>query len=427
MISKLFKSLSFRLQMTTIFLSFVGIAFGIKSYMHIKEVAASFGSQGEAITALFYNDLWIQIALSVLVNALVGLVIYQIATKPIKKLGDAMKMLAENNTEINVPYTHEKTEIGSMARKVEIFKENAINKKALEKSQEIDAERNRKDKKETMDNLANSFDQGVQQIITNLSSASSQMFGSSEHLETIIKTMQKEAGNINIATEQTSVKINSVASASEELTTSVNEIVNQINKATSTINEGVRKAESANVSVANLDKVSSEIGTITSIIQEITGRINLLALNASIEAARAGEAGKGFAVVAGEVKNLASQTSKATEEITDKIKNIQIVAKEVHDALESISTSIFQAKEFTSIIEHTAKEQSRTAGEISQNMQQAASNISVISGNIAKVAEETNTAGEASYEVLIGAKNVSSDLGRLQTQTQSFMNDIRKS
>lgn len=426
MISKLFKSLSFRLQSTAVFLSFVGVAFGIKSYLHIKEVSASFGAQGKDITELFFNDLWIQIALSILVNILVGIVIYQITTKPIKKLGDAMKLIAENNTEITVPYTKEKTEIGSMARKVEVFKENAINKKELEKRQGMEAERNKKEKKEMMDNIANSFEQGVQQIITSLSSSSSQMFSSSENLEKVIKTMQTEASNINLATEEASVKINSVASASEEMTSSVNEIVTQINKATSTINEGVEKAEHANQSVENLDKVSAEIGTIINIILAITGKINLLALNASIEAARAGDAGKGFAVVANEVKNLATQTSKATEEITEKIEKIQMVAKEVHDALESISTSIFQAKEFTTIIEHTANEQSRTAKEISKNMQQAATNVSVINGNIAEVANETNYAGEASHEVLIAAKNVSGDLETLQKQTVSFMNKIKE-
>jgi len=422
----MFKSLSVRLQMTAIFLSFVGLAFGIKSYIHIKEIHEVQNIYNDDVISMFLNDLWVQIGVSVLVNCWVAFVLYQIVTKPIKMLTHTMDSITENKLDMEVPYIKQKTEIGAMARCVQIFKENAIAKFKLEENQKQEAIKNEKLRKETMLKVANDFEQGVKQIIDGLSIAARSVHSSSEGLAKVIDAVENEAVNISSATRDTSDKINSIASASEQLTSSIEHVMRKIVEATDTIDDSVKKTDSANELVENLGKVSDEIGDIIKMIQEITEKINLLALNATIEAARAGSAGKGFAVVANEVKNLATQTNSATEEITSKVKGIQFVAEQVNTALGRIKTSIYQANEATNVIKSAAEEQSKSTSEISGNMQVAANNASAINDNISGVSREAQSAKKTSIKVLEEANNMINEINNLNKQTEAFLKNVRE-
>ncbi len=418
MISKLFKNLSFRLQLTAVFLSFVGISFGYKTYSHIKDV------YGVEASTVFVEDLWLQIFISILANVIVTLIIYQIATKPIKKIGDAMQELVENNTNVKIPYIKQQTEIGSIARKIEVFKLNAIKKKELEAHQAEETVRTAKEKKDMLNNLANTFEYGTEEIIKSVITTSKEMFTASSDLARVIEAMQKQAIDVNTATADASANIQTIASSAEELTSSVSEISNQVDSSTKAINVTIEKTELANDAVETLSIVSTEIGTVITLIQDITEQINLLALNATIEAARAGDAGKGFAVVASEVKSLATQTAKATKEIIDNVNNIQTVTITVSDALRNIQNSVNKANEFSSAIGVAVDEQTKTVNEISTNMQIAAENTTTINNNISKVSEETTQANSTASQVLSSSKAMSAASNNLKTYVEEFLEKI---
>lgn len=427
----MFKSLSVRLQLTAVFLSFVGIAFGVKSYFHIQDIKFMEeiymeDAYAEAIIASFYSDLWIQIVISAFVNCFVAFVIYQIATKPIKRIADVMGHITNGQLDVNIPYTKQKTEIGQMARYVSIFKDNAAAKKKLEEDQKEEALRNEQAKKETMANVANSFEQGVKQIVDKLSLAAKHVHVSSEELVEVIGNVEGEAATISTATEDTNQRINTIATASSQLTSSINNVMDQILDMNNQITDSVEKTDAAGEIVDNLSRVSDEIGDIVTLIQDITEKINLLALNATIEAARAGEAGKGFAVVAGEVKNLATQTSKATEDIVGKVTAIQEEANKVADALGVIKTSIHQASDATNIIRKAAEEQNTSTMEMSSNMRSAADSVSSINDNISGVSMEVKEAMQNSHKVLEDADNMLEELTKLDEQTHKFLDDIRE-
>lgn len=417
--NRLFASLSLRLQATAIFLSFVGIVFGVKTYLHVKD---EFGANAAEV---FYGDLMLQIGVSFVLNVLVACVLYQITTKPIKTLSEVMREVTENKLNVEVPYTKQATEIGSMARKVEIFKKNAIEKAALEQRQKENEVKAQADKKKGMDDLANRFEFQVQVIIAEVTKEVEKVKVLSEQMSSLIMGASKKTGEAANSAEYTSRNVNTVASAAEEMSSSVREVANQISRSSHSVKAAVAANQSANQVAAMLGAAANKIGDIVNLIQSIAGQINLLALNATIESARAGEAGRGFAVVANEVKTLATQTGSATDEIASQVVNIQEVAKQVMAALGTISSSIAQVDDYSMQISTAMSQQSLATDEIAQNIASVANRTQQISTDILDVNTASSTAAECAKSALEAVNVLVGNTERLNTAMERFISDIR--
>ena len=417
--SKVFASLSLRLQATAIFLSFVGIVFGVKSYLHVKH---ELGAQAAEV---FYGDLMLQIGVSIVLNILVAIVLYQITTKPIKHMSEVMRKLTQNKLDVKVPYAAQATEIGEMARMVEIFKKNALEKAALEQRQIETQKQAQSDKKKAMNDLANRFEFEVQVIIEEVMNEVEKVKTLSEKMSGIIQGNSTKTDAAANSAEHTSRNVSTVASAAEEMSSSVREVANQINRSSHSVKEAVSANQSANSVAAMLGSAADKIGEIVHLIQSIAGQINLLALNATIESARAGEAGRGFAVVANEVKILATQTGKATDEIASQVVNIQEVAKQVMGALGTISSSISQVDEYATQIAAAMSQQSAATDEIAQNIASAATRTQQISADIVDVNAASTTAAECATSALEAVHVLVGNTERLNTAMETFLADVR--
>jgi methyl-accepting chemotaxis protein len=335
-----------------------------------------------------------------------------------------MQALGEGNLGAEVPHQGEKTEIGMMANALQVFKDALIAKKAADEAATIDAEA-KIERGRRVDNITREFEQMIGEIVTTVSSASSQLESSAGSLSATAVRSQELSTAVAAASEEASTNVQSVASATEELSSSVNEISRQVQESARMAKEAVGQARSTTDRVSELSKAATRIGDVVELINTIAGQTNLLALNATIEAARAGEAGRGFAVVASEVKALAEQTAKATGEIGQQINGIQVATQDSVSAIKEISGTIEKLSEISSTIAAAVEEQGAATQEISRNVQQAAQGTQQVSSNITDVQRGATDTGSASSEVLSAAQTLSTDSGRLQTEVAKFLTAVR--
>jgi methyl-accepting chemotaxis protein len=219
--------------------------------------------------------------------------------------------------------------------------------------------------------------------------------------------------------------VQTVASATEELAASIREIGNQVTESTGIISGAVEQAEDTNGKVRLLADAAQKIGDVVTLINEIASQTNLLALNATIEAARAGEAGKGFAVVASEVKNLATQTAKATEEIAAQVRAIQDSTDQSAKAIGEISHTINRVNEISTAIASAVEEQGAATQEISRNVQQASSGTAEVTSNIIGVTQASQQTSAGSSQVLSAASELARNGERLRSEVEDFLKTVR--
>ena len=418
-IKRLSRSLSIRLQALTIILSLVGVGYGVKSYLHVYK---EFGAEHAEV---FFNDLIIQLLSGIVLNVLASYIIYHIATKPIRTLGEVMRSLVEGNLDIEVPYVKQETEIGSMARKVEVFKKNALDKKRLEAEQKVLEEKTRHEKTRAMNDLANNFESSIGAVVNVVGTASAQMSTSANSLSTTAEATTRQAKAVAVAMNEASTNVQTVASATEELASSISEISRRVEEASAIAAEAVSDARQTNTLMQELAEASQKIGHVVSLISDIAGQTNLLALNATIEAARAGDAGKGFAVVASEVKSLASQTAKATEDIQKQISDIQNATKSAVGGIDKIGGTIERINNIQSSIASAVEQQGATTKEISRNVQEAASRTVLVSQNITDVSKALENTGTAATEMLGAAQGLSQQSMKLKEEVNNFLVSVK--
>src|SRR5262245_50489631 len=283
---------------------------------------------------------WIVISLAVglvlALSILAYLVVGRGVTQPIKSLNGVMMRLSAGDSTVEIPHTGRPDEIGDMAKAVEIFKQNAIERARLEGEQTATEQRSAETRKRDMRRLADEFETVVGRIVDSVSSASAELEASADTLTKTAETTQSLSNAVAEASDRSSSNVQSVASASEQLTMSVNEISGHVQQSTTITAEAVKQAKETDTRIAELSKAGQRIGDVVKLITAIAEQTNLLALNATIEAARAGEAGRGFAVVAQEVKALASQTAKATEEIGSQITSMQSATQDSVTSIKEI-------------------------------------------------------------------------------------------
>ena len=370
--------------------------------------------------------LMIVAAIGILFGVVAGYLIGQFGiVRPVNLLKAVMEAFARNELQADVPGIDRRDELGDMARTVEVFKKNGLDKIRMEAEQKETEQRAAVQRKADMIKLADQFEGAVGEIIETVSSASTELEASATTLTATASRAQEVTTTVAAASEEASTNVQSVASATEEMASSVNEISRQVQESARMAGEAVDQARKTNDRVGELSKAAGRIGDVVELINTIAGQTNLLALNATIEAARAGEAGRGFAVVASEVKALAEQTAKATGEIGQQITGIQAATQDSVNAIKEISGTIERLSEISSTIAAAVEEQGAATQEISRNVQQAAQGTQQVSSNIIDVQRGAGETGSASSQVLSAAQSLSRDSNRLKHEVGEFLNTVR--
>jgi methyl-accepting chemotaxis protein len=353
-------------------------------------------------------------------------VISRSISQPVTRLVGAMKALASGNFDVALPGLGRRDEVGDIAGAVETFKTMAAEKarhEAEEKQRRDEAAAT--ERKAELHRLADGFQVAVGNIVDSVSSAAVELEASAATLNSTAETTQQLSISAADASKEASASVESVASASEELTASVGEISRQVNEASRISKTAVQQAASTDSQIAKLSASAARIGDVVKLITAVAEQTNLLALNATIEAARAGDAGRGFAVVAQEVKALAAQTAKATDEIGAQIAEMQSATQVSVTAIKEIVDTIGQISEIAGAIAEAVQQQGSATQEIAQNVQQAATGTAKVAGDVGDVHRGAVETGSASSQVLSAAKSLSSDSNHLKSEVDKFVASVK--
>ncbi|WP_395015772.1 methyl-accepting chemotaxis protein [Dongia sp.] len=367
----------------------------------------------------------IALGLFIAVLAFVVFLIRYSVVKPVGRLTAAMGRLAEGDTTVAIPGAERSDEIGRMSHAVGVFKDSMIESERLRAEQAQLKEAAAAARKVEMARLADEFESAVGGIVKNVATAATELRTQAEAMSATAEETGRQSTAVASASNEASTSVQTVAAAAEELSTSVDEIARQITQSNDVAAKAVREAEATNSQVSALAAAAQRIGDVVRLIDEIASQTNLLALNATIEAARAGEAGKGFAVVASEVKTLASQTGKATEEITGQIAAVQSATKHSVTAISAIGATIQTISTISGSIAAAVEEQTAATREIARNVEQAAQGTSEVTENITGVSHAAHQTGQAAQAVLSAAGDLNSQSDRLRSELARFVEVVR--
>jgi methyl-accepting chemotaxis protein len=364
------------------------------------------------------------------IGVVISLLIYVLYVRGnvLRRLGllqKTMVQLADGNLEVAVP-AKGNDEISAMGRAVEVFKKNALKVQEMQAEEErLNHERNEALRDELL-SLADTLQNEVESAVNEIAALGDQLQGVSGQMTSSAELVSGQTEEVASSAQEATGNVETVAAATEQLSASNAEINRQMAESTRISNEASNRAQETNELVVSLSQSADRIGEVIALITDIAEQTNLLALNATIEAARAGDAGKGFAVVAAEVKNLANQTEKATEEISGQISGIQKATGESVNAIGDIGRIIENINEIATTISAAVEEQGAATDEITRNVRGAADRTRSVSASITEVANETGKTGELSAQVLATAKDASEKVENLRSRINGILDDLRK-
>jgi methyl-accepting chemotaxis protein len=353
-----------------------------------------------------------------------GVVTVLSTASPIRRLTIAMAQLSGHDLQTTIPDADRRDEIGAMARAVEIFKSGLLEADRLNAAQKVEeAEKTRR--VGIIDALVSDFDARSSNDLASFEAAATQLDSTARGMSTLANESTHQINVAATAVAQTTANVQSVASSAEDMATRIQNISSQVGNAKKIADRASEDVQRTSATVVGLTQATQKIGEIVTLIQAIAAQTNLLALNATIESARAGEIGKGFAVVAAEVKGLANQTARATDEIATQIAAVQKVSGETSSAIQAIGATIEELNVISTTIASAMEQQGASTFEISRNVKQAASGTQEMAVTMVQVTNAANESGAASSQVLQAALDLSDRSKSLQSQVATFLRAVR--
>jgi len=364
------------------------------------------------------------VTVEVLAVILAGLITISISTL-IKRITRTMSQLADGDLTVEIEGAERRDQIGNMARAVGIFKDNAIRIAEVESEKDRLAAQTEQDRKAGLRELASRLERAVKDIADAVKQSAQRMHNGAATMSGAAERTKAQSSTVAAASEQASTNVQTVASAAEELSASIREIGQQAQSSATVARRAAEQASRTTATMGGLSQTADRIGEVVNLINNIASQTNLLALNATIEAARAGDAGKGFAVVASEVKNLASQTARATEDIAAQISSIQGETREAATAIKGIESVIMEINKIATSTASAVEEQGAATAEIARNVQRAAAGTDEVSSNIAGVLEAAAETDEHARIALENSNELSDQADRLWQAVVGFVEDVK--
>jgi len=391
----------------------------------LNNKGAEAASRGAGATyTLAFRMIAAIVGLGIVLGACAGLLLVREISRDIASIVMPMRNLAAGELTAIVPHRGKNTEIGQMADTLQVFKEALIAKKAADEAAATEADVKVR-RAQRVDTVTSQFEDMIGELVSSLSSASTELEAAAGTLTGNAEVTQQRAGTADTASRVVSGHIQSVAAASEQITNSVTEIGRQVYESSRIARNAVEQTEKTNTSIAELSAMAARIGDVVKLITAIADQTNLLALNATIEAARAGEAGRGFAVVASEVKALAAQTAKATDDISVQITGMQSATDSAIAAIKDVNATIGTISEISTTIATAVEQQGAATQEISRSMQQAALLTTQVASDITDLNHGTSETGSASTQVFSSAQSLSRESARLKIEVDRFLTTVR--
>jgi methyl-accepting chemotaxis protein len=357
--------------------------------------------------------------------AILGVLFARSITKPLAAMTRTMGELADGHLEVDIPATDRHDELGDMAQAMGVFKAHFQDMEEMKAAQEREREQAEAARRQSLLDMADRFESEVSGVVAAVSSAAEEMESSARALSDTAERASERATTVASAAEQTSGNVQTVATATEEMAASLHEVARQVEQARTTAENAVAEASETTSQVRELDAAAGRISEVIGLINDIASQTNLLALNATIEAARAGDAGKGFAVVANEVKALAGQTARATEEIGQHIEAVQQNTRRSVAAIDHFAETVGRIGEISTAVAAAVEEQNAAVGEVSRNTAEAASGTQDVSRSIHDVTEAAEESGGAARQVLEAAGELSQRAGDLSAAVDRFLGSVR--
>lgn len=387
------------------------------------QAADSIGAQTRASLEGMNMLLLAGTGLVVVLGSGLAFVIGRSISRPIVRIAGAMQQLAARDMTVDVTGLGNRHEIGAMVTSFEVFKVSMIESDRLAAA-EREAQRQQAQRHALVTAEIANFDNSIRVALGVLNAAVAEMRKTADGMSTNADIANNQAGSVAAAAEEASANVQTVASATEELSSSIREIAGQITKSSTVAVKAVEEAEESHKTVEGLADAAQKIGRVVHLISDIANQTNLLALNATIEAARAGEAGRGFAVVASEVKNLASQTAQATEDISSEVESMQVAVNAVVATIGRVVDTINSMNAISSSIAAAMEQQEAATREIARNVQEASLGTGEVSRGIIDVKGAVNETGAASSRVLVAADELGGQAETLRADVDRFLQKI---
>ena len=389
-----------------------------------KKVQDTIGPETSAAMERAILVMKITAGIAVIIGALLAFFTGRAISRPITAMTTSMTRLAEGDESVAIPATDQTDEIGDMAKAVLVFKENMVRNRELQQAAAKEQEE-RDRRAERVESLTQAFDKKAKETLAIFSTAASEMEQTSTTLSSAAEESSSQANAVAAASTQASANVQTVAASTEELTASIQEISRRVVESSKLADNAVGEADGSRKMVQQLVSSASRIGEVVKMITDIAEQTNLLALNATIEAARAGEAGKGFAVVASEVKALATQTAKATEEIRQQVEGIQGDTTTTADSIDAIGKRIQEISEISTGVAAAIEEQDAATQEISRNVTEAATSTQEVTTSIEGVRTAAQDTSASSCQMQQSSEALKSKASELNELVQQFLSEVR--